>query len=131
MKNPWKRNATIDPEHVYLAVATTLTSQRLRSTGRLFRGARRTSKQMAATPGCVGFASQALPLRREYRSISLWEDAQALASFVHSGAHGELVTAMGPEVASFRAVHWDVQGTDGRPTWRDAVRHLEETLTAH
>jgi heme-degrading monooxygenase HmoA len=125
MRSPWKSNAPVDTDRTYVAVATKLTSHRLRSTGRMFRGARRTAKQMCATPGCVGFASLARPLRKQYRSLSLWESEEARAGFVHSGAHGALVSGMGHEVASFETVHWTVAGDTGRPTWREGFDRLD------
>lgn len=124
MKSPWKRNQPLEADQTYVAVATDLIAETVRSFPRMFVGAQRTGKQMTAAPGCVGFASQAQPLARRYRSISLWESEEALAAFVHSGAHGELVRTMSAEVASFRSVHWVTEGSEGRPTWRDAGRRL-------
>lgn len=128
MKAPWKTNDAIDPDRTYVSVATTLMSRRLRATPQMFRGARATARQMAATPGCVGFASQARPLKKNYRSISLWESEEALAAFVHDGSHGDLVRSMADEVESFRSVHWVVRGSEGRPTWREGARRLAEQV---
>lgn len=124
MKSPWKSNERLDPSRTYVGVATTLDSRHLRTTPMMFVGAQATAKQMKAAPGCIGFASQARPLKKNYRSISVWESEEALRAFVHSGAHGDLVNSTRAEVESFRSVHWTLSGADGRPTWREGSRRL-------
>lgn len=124
MKSPWKSNERLDPSRTYVGVATTLNSRRFRSTPKMFAGAQATAKQMKAAPGCIGFASQARPFKKNYRSISVWESEEALRAFVHSGAHGDLVKSTRAEVESFRSVHWALDGADGRPTWREGSQRL-------
>lgn len=124
MKTPWKTIDAMEPGRSYVAVATELIPKSMGSTGALFRGARLSSKQMERSAGVVGFATLARPLRKQYGTLSVWESEDALAAFVRSADHGELVRTMGDELDAVRSVRWTVTAADGRPTWRDGFERL-------
>ncbi len=129
MKRPWRTLAPLRADREYVAVATELVPTSLRSTGRLFDGARRASAQLADAPGAVGFASSAEPLRRRYRTISLWESDADVDAYARSGDHHELVRSLADELEGVRTTRWRVSGDAGRPTWRDALERLSATRT--
>lgn len=125
MKTPWKKLQDLDPDREYVAVATDVTPRSRRSTGRLFVGAQKATRQIVEAPGCLGVATLARPLRKQYRTISLWESEEAVAAFARSGDHGALMRDLGPELASSASVHWTMKGSEGRPTWSDAFSRLD------
>lgn len=120
MKSPWKTIRPIDTDREYVGVVTELVPRSIRSTGRLFGGARRSSAQIARADGIVGFATLAQPLRRRYRTISLWENEAAVAAFARSGDHHELVRTLTPELERVTTGRWHAAGRDGRPDWNHA-----------
>lgn len=124
MKSPWKTIQPIDTDREYVGVVTELVPRSVRSTGRMFRGARRSSAQIARSEGIVGFATLAQPLRRRYRTISLWESEAAVDSFARSGDHHELVRTLTPELERVRTGRWRAAGLDGRPGWKQAAEIL-------
>ncbi|CAN5542621.1 hypothetical protein BH20ACT2_BH20ACT2_05340 [soil metagenome] len=129
MKTPWKTLQPIHPDRDYVAVVTELVPRSRRSTGRLFRGARRSSIQIARATGIVGFATLAEPLRRRYRTISLWESETDVDAFARSGDHHELVRTLAQELEAVRSRRWQVTGRDGRPDWNAADHQLEQRKT--
>lgn len=127
MRTPWKTLSPLDEDRRYIVVATELVPKSRRSTGRLFRGARNASAQMARSQGVVGFATLAQPLRKRYQSISVWESEADIDAFARSGEHHELVRALANELESVTTTRWWISGNEGRPTWEIAARRLAST----
>ena len=126
MKTIWKQLAPIEPDRDYVAVTTELIPKRIRSTGRMFRGARQSSTQLVDAAGIVGFATLAQPLRRRYQTISLWESDADVDAFARSGDHHRLVRTLAPELESVTSTRWSVPGRDGRLRWAQARAHLQQ-----
>ena len=120
MKSPWKSVQPIDADREYIGVVTELVPKSMRSTGRLFRGARQAGEQIARSEGIVGFATLARPVRKQYRTISLWESEAHVDAFARSGDHHQLVRDLAPELAMVTSTRWRVSGSDGRPRWKQA-----------
>ena len=124
MKSPWKTLATLEPDREYLVLASSIPPRSMSSTWRLFRGSSMVRKQLAATPGVVGFSLLARPLRKQYATLSVWVDDAALAAFAAAQPHAELMTGLAPEMGPTRFVRWTIKGADGRPSWGDALQRL-------
>lgn len=129
MKTPWRTVQTIEPDREYVAVVTELTPASIRSTGRLFRGARAATKQIQRSKGIIGFATLAQPLRKRYQTISLWESDGDVDAFARSDDHHELVRTLAPELAAVTNTRWQMAGHDGRPGWKQAQELLRRCRT--
>lgn len=125
MRSPWRAVQPLDPDRQYVALVSDIPPLRLSSTGRWFRGAQEVTAQLRETDGVVGFSLSASPLRKRYLTLSVWTDAEALADFVPSRAHGRLVQELRPEMAPTRFVRWAFPGREGRPSWREGLRRLQ------
>jgi len=125
MREPWKRRQPLDPGKDYVALVTDIPPRRLSSTGRWFRGAKQVKAQLGHTDGVIGYTLAASPLRKRYRTLSVWAGEDAMAAFARGGAHGRLLQELGEEMGHTRFVRWSFSGADGRPSWRDAMRRLE------
>jgi hypothetical protein len=124
MKSPWKSMSALEPHREYVVLASSIPPRRLSSTGRLFRGASAVRKQLAGTEGVVGFSLLARPLRKQYATLSVWTDEPALGAFAGRTPHRELIASLAPEMGSTKFVRWTITGSDGRPSWRDALQRL-------
>ena len=125
MKSPWKSIADLEPDREYLAFASAIPPKSRRSTPRLFAGAMAVQKQLRHTNGVVGFSLPARPLKKEYATLSVWVDDEALAAFAFAGApHNELMARLAPEMGSTTFVRWSMKGSAGRPSWDEAMRRL-------
>lgn len=125
MRAPWKRFGPLEPDETYLVLASSIPVRRYRSTATLFRGSRLVKRQLAWTAGVKGFSLLARPFRKRYASLSVWAGENALATFVASEPHRTLMKELGPEMAPTTFARWTIQGRDGRPRWREALRRLE------
>ncbi|MFP5321002.1 MAG: hypothetical protein ACLGIC_04060 [Acidimicrobiia bacterium] len=130
MRSPWRSVQPLEADREYVALVTDIPPQRLSSTGRWFRGASEVKAQLPETDGVVGYTLAASPLRKQYRTLSVWTDEEAMATFARSGAHGRLVRELSGEMGHTRFVRWTFAGRAGRPRWRDAMRRLESEPTA-
>ena len=124
MKSPWKSIHPMQSDREYLVLASSIPPRRRTSTRALFAGARAVRRQLENTEGVIGFSLLARPLRKQYATLSVWEDEQALAAFADQMPHRELVATLAPAMAPTTFVRWTARGEDGRPSWNDALRRL-------
>jgi hypothetical protein len=124
MKSPWKSSLPLQPECEYLVLASSIPPRSLSSTWRMFRGASAVRRQLAQTDGIVGFSLLAEPLRKRYATLSVWTDDAALAAFAGARPHQDLMGSLAPEMGPTKFVRWTIRGSDGRPSWSDALARL-------
>ena len=124
MRSLWKWSAPLEPEREYLVLASSIPPRSRRSTWRLFRGASTVRRQLAVSDGVIGFALLARPLAKQYATLSVWRDEEALTAFASSEPHRGLMTSLRPEMEPTKFVRWTIRGADGRPSWADALQRL-------
>jgi len=124
VKSPWKALQALNPTAEYLVLASSIPPKSIKSTGRMFAGSRTVRKQLMTTDGVMGFALLAQPLRKYYATLSVWRDDAALDAFARTHPHDELMTALAPEMGSTKFVRWTIVGSDGRPSWKEALERL-------
>jgi Domain of unknown function (DUF3291) len=124
VKSPWKASEAFEPDREYLVLASSTPAKSLRSLWKQFRGSRAVRKQLATADGLVGFSMLAKPLRKDYATLSVWRDAEALAAFVAHSPHHEVMRELAPAIGPTKFVRWTITGTAGRPQWDDALRRL-------
>lgn len=124
MKSPWKTMQPMQPDRDYVVLASSIPPRSRASTRVLFVGASAVRKQLAGTDGVIGFSLLARPLRKQYATLSVWEDDAALERFATSEPHARLMADLGPEMAPTTFARWSVRGGDARPSWRDALARL-------
>jgi len=124
MRSLWKWSAPLEPEREYLVLASSIPPRSRRSTWRLFRGASTVRRQLAGADGVIGFALLARPLAKQYATLSVWRDEDALTAFAGSEPHRGLMNGLRPEMEPTKFVRWTMRGADGRPSWADALQRL-------
>jgi hypothetical protein len=124
MKSPWKSLGRLEPDRTYVVLASSIPPAKMSSTWRLFRGASTVRKQLANTEGVVGFSLLARPLRKQYATLSVWIDEGALTVFAGESPHRELMADLSPQMGPTTFVRWTIEGSEGRPSWGDALRRL-------
>jgi hypothetical protein len=123
---PWESRREPEPDREYLVLATHLPLKSLLSTVRFARAIRSVQKQLERTDGVIGYSLRAQPLRRDYRTLSVWEGDRALMAFVRELPHRDVMARFAPSLGAFRYVRWKVPGTAAKPEWEDALRRLDE-----
>lgn len=124
MKSPWKQLQPLESDRQYLAFASRIPPRSYKLTPQLFKGAGEVRKQLERTPGLVGFSLLARPLRKQYGTLSVWENEEALRTFAASQPHGRYMADLAPEMGDTKFVQWTIRGSEGRPSWREAMQRL-------
>jgi hypothetical protein len=124
VKSPWKSIGSLEPDREYVVLASSIPPLKLSSTWRMFRGASAVRTQLAGSDGVIGFSLLARPLRKQYATLSVWIDEGALTMFAGHSPHQELVTKLSPEMGPTKFVRWTIRGSDGPPSWDDALQRL-------
>lgn len=124
MKSPWKSIKSLEPDREYLVLASSIPPRSRSSTRRLFQGASAVRKQLAATEGVIGLFMLARPWRKQYATLSVWTDERALGVFAAERPHRDLISELGPEMGRTNFVRWTIRGSEGRPSWTEALRRL-------
>ncbi|MGD9701395.1 MAG: antibiotic biosynthesis monooxygenase [Acidimicrobiia bacterium] len=115
----------LEPDRAYVVFASSIPPISRRSTWRLFRGAGAVRRQLGDTDGVVGFSLLARPLRKQYATLSIWVDNEALAAFAAlERPHSDLMKQLAPEMAPTTFVRWSMNGSEGRPSWKSALQRL-------
>lgn len=127
MKSPWKSLQPMRPDLGYVVFASSIPPRSRTSTRALFSGASAVRKQLAHTDGVIGFSLLARPLRKQYATLSIWEDDGSLERFAASEPHAKLMVTLGPEMAPTTFVRWNLKCGDPRPSWREALARLSST----
>lgn len=124
MRSPWKSVAPLEPDREYVALATHIPTRRLASTWKMFRGAHSVRRQLEATDGIVGFSLLAEPFGRNYATLSVWRDQTALEAFTNAAPHAALMPGLRSDMAQTSFETWTISGSDGIPSWSDALTRL-------
>ena len=88
-------------------------------------GQNRQRLRSAQSAGLKGFSLLARPLRKQYATLSVWTNEEALDDFARSQPHQELISQLLPQMAPTTFVRWTILGREGRPRLREALRRLD------
>jgi hypothetical protein len=124
VKSPWKSQGSLEPDGEYVVLASSIPPRSRTSTWRLFRGAFAVRKQLGSTDGVIGFSLLARPWRKQYATLSVWTSEDALATFSDTEPHRHLMGSLAREMGPTRFVRWTIRGSDGRPSWDEALQRL-------
>jgi hypothetical protein len=78
------------------------------------------------SPGAIGVALRARPLRKEFWTLSQWTDRAALEAMVRSEPHASVMTRQREVMAESLFRTWTAPA-DTPPTWADARGQLGQT----
>ena|SRR5713226_788745 len=122
---PWKTLIVPVSNKDYLALLSFLPLKHYRTIPKFFWRTLQTQRQLHKSRGLIGYSLHAQPLRREFWTLSIWEDYESLMNFVHRAPHGKIMQAMAPHMGKTQFVHWKVTATDIPPSWDEAKTHMK------
>jgi Domain of unknown function (DUF3291) len=125
VKSPWKTLGVLEADSEYLVLASSIPPKSISSTWAMFRGSRIVRQQLLTTDGVMGFALLAEPLRKNYATLSVWRDDEALNAFAGAHPHARLMAELAPSMNAPRFVRWTISGSDGIPSWAEALERLQ------
>lgn len=90
-----------------------------------FIAAQMIRRHMLNSPGAPGISLIAKPLAGTFFTLSAWESREHLGAAVVGHPHVETMKRFSPRTAQSLFTFW-TPATDGRPTWQEAHRRLDE-----
>ena len=124
LKQPWRRFRSPQTDDECLAMVTYFLLKRFRDMPRFNLYTKRVQRQLAESGGLLGYAVGAKPWRKQFWTLSVWEDERALRKFVHSGIHKGVMIVLQDDMADFANRAWTVRGSHVPPAWETALKHL-------
>lgn len=118
----WKQFSPPQPDRSYVMEGTHFALASMTSVARFLYLSGRVRRQLARTPGLVGYALYATPLSKEYWTVSAWEDGDALGTFIATPPHAAVMRSM---PGAMRATAgWSAEGADLPPSWPAVLARL-------
>lgn len=121
---PWKTLAAPGSNREYLALLSFLPLKSYRTILKFFWLTLETQRQLHKSRGLIGYSPHAQPLRRQFWTLSVWEDYESLMNFVHQAPHSKIMQTLAPAMGETQFVHWKVAAKDIPPGWNEAKTRM-------
>ena len=121
---PWKTLTAPDSNKEYLALLSFLPLKHYRTIPKFLWLTLKTQRQLRKSRGLIGYSLHAEPLRRQFWTLSVWEDYESLMDFVGEAPHSKIMQALAPRMGKTRFVHWKVKARDIPPGWEEAKTRM-------
>jgi len=122
MDTPWTSFRAVDKGREYIALLSYLPLKSYSKIPLFMRFTFQIQRQLKESPGAVGYSLRAKLLRREFWTLSVWDNTQALMAFVGKLPHGEVMKALTPHMSKTKFTQWKISGSAVPPSWDDAAR---------
>ena len=127
---PWKAFAAPESDKEYTALVSFLPLNKFGALPRFVRYTFQTRRQLAVSEGLIGYSMDANILGKEFWTLSVWEDAQALRRFVHRTPHEEIMRDLLPDMGQTEFVRWQAKGSSIPLDWGAAKERVRERRTS-
>ena len=120
----------MDAEAELTVMASRLPLRRHRSIPRFMLWTLRIRRQLAASPGLVGYALDAQPMGKRFWTVSAWLGRPELQRFDRADPHRSAVTDIGPLMDRSTFVMWTTRASDLPVGWDEVRRRIGEARAA-
>jgi hypothetical protein len=121
---PWKSFVSPESDKEYTAMVTFLPLNKFRAIPKFMRYTRQIQRQLAGSEGLIGYSMDANVVGKQFWTLSVWEDPQALRRFVHRTPHDEVMRDLLPEMGQTEFVQWKAKGSSVPPDWGAAKERV-------
>lgn len=122
---PWQSVHAPSHQRQDLVLLSDLPLKGYRKMWMFSRHVRAIRRQLAGTPGLVGYSLRAKLLRHSFWTLSVWEDDAALMAFVGKEPHRATMSALRPHMDATAFVRWELMGSEVPPSWDAAMRRSD------
>ena len=121
----WKAFKEVDPSKTYLAYAGYAERKTAWSYPSFLMRARKVEKQLSTTKGLVGFTAQLEFASKKVVQLAVFDNADALKEFAHSGQHALCAEQTKPSMNWLKSTTWNILGSEIPPKIEDAVNRIK------
>ena len=123
---PWTTVSEVPPDTTCTVLVTRLPLRSNRAVPGFLRWTLRIRRQLAKSPGLVGYALDAHLLRRTFWTVSAWADPAELGRFARGDPHAEAVRAIHPSMGRPTFVRWTCTAAELPVPWSEVRRRAAE-----
>src|ERR1700741_5106720 len=121
---PWLERQPIDPQREYVAMASRLPLKSYGSVPGFLRDTMQIRRQLAQTPGLVGYTLNAGLARKTFLTFSVWEAKASLDRLAASEPHRSIIARLRPHMKPTKFEFFPVSGPDLPLTWEQITARL-------
>ena len=122
---PWTHRHVIDPDHVYIVMASKLPLKAHRFIPGFLADTLRIRRQLAHTEGLVAYALNAQLTRKTFWTYSVWIDQGSLDAFAGTDPHRQIIQRLRSRMGESRFEFMRLRGAEIPSDWsamQDPVR---------
>jgi hypothetical protein len=123
---PWKSFAAPESDREYTAMLTYLPLNKWRAIPKFMRYTSQIRRQLADSEGLIGYALDANVLKRDFWTLSVWEDEESLKRFVQRNPHSRVMTDLLRDMGQTEFLPFKVDGSSIPPDWEGTKRRMRE-----
>jgi hypothetical protein len=127
---PWKRSETVEPDTECTVMGSRLPLASYRHIPAFLRATLRIRRQLARTPGLVGYSLNAQLLRKTFWTVSAWSSRESLEQFARTDPHHADIGEIRPAMLPTTFVFWTARANSLPIGW-DEVRRRIDAERAH
>ena len=121
---PWTTIRPPDPDRPYTAFATRLPLSAHRYVPGFLRDTMRIRRQLATSPGLVGYGLLAELRRKTFWTVSVWEDDASLRAFAGAEPHRSIMRRMPARMGASAFHPFEITAADLPLRWSDVKARL-------
>jgi hypothetical protein len=121
---PWLERQPIDPQREYVAMASRLPLKSYRFVPGFMRDTMQIRRQLAQTPGLVGYTLNAGLARKTFLTFSVWEDQASLDRFAAADPHRSIIGRLRPRMMPTRFEFFPISGADLPLSWEQITARV-------
>lgn len=126
---PWTRQFSPAPTAECTVMASKLPLRSHRSIPRFLSHTVRIRRQLAHTPGLVGYALDAHPIGKTFWTVSAWTSDTELRQFDSTDPHRSMKGELRPAMLPTTFVFWTCQANELPIGWDEVRRRIGEAET--
>jgi heme-degrading monooxygenase HmoA len=121
---PWLERQPIDPQREYVAMASRLPLKSYRFVPGFLRDTMQIRRQLAQTPGLIGYTLNAGLARKTFLTFSVWEDQASLDRFAATDPHRGIIGRLRPRMMPTRFEFFPISGADLPLSWEQITARV-------
>ncbi len=121
LSTKWLTFSAIQREQEYLVLLTYLPLKHWSKLPSFLLYVLSIRKQLRTARGMIGYSLLAHFLSRDFWTLSVWHDAQALAEFVRTRPHAQVMSKLRGHMGATKFIRWQAPGTVLPPSWEEAM----------
>jgi heme-degrading monooxygenase HmoA len=126
---PWKSFASPESDREYTTLVSYLPLNKFRALPKFIRYTRQIQRQLAGSEGLIGYSMDANIVGKEFWTLSVWKDAEALRQFVRRTPHDEIMRDLLADMGQMEFVRWKASGSSIPPDWGAAKERVRARQT--